>query len=194
MRARFAGPVLAFLLAAAPAAGGSRAAETEWSLARLMAAMAGVREAQASFVEERHLQYLTEPLIIEGTLSYMPGRLEKRILKPEEERLIVQGDRLRIVSPAAGRRTVLLSDYPVLEASILGLRATLDGDLETLKRFYWVEYEVKGRDWRLDLTPRATEVRDRIRWVRLSGTGSRIVAMEIVEAGGDRSLIRIREN
>ena len=172
----------------------AHADEPKWSLERLMTAMAGAREAQAAFVEERHLQYLTEPLIVEGVLRYAPGRLEKHILRPEEERLIVRGNRVTIVAPGTERRSVLLSDYPALEATIVGLRATLDGDLDTLKRHYWIDYDADGRNWRLGLTPLEEDVRRRILGVRLAGIGGWIASLEVVEQAGDRYVIRIRKN
>lgn len=186
------------IVAFIPALGAAAAAETatgEWTLQRLMTAMSSASRGKVRFVEERHLQYLTEPLTIEGILSYQSGRLEKHTLKPAEERLVIEGDRLQIISPrTGGRRRVLLSDYPALETFIVGLRATLDGDLETLRRLYWVEFDGRNGAWRISLTPLSDEAKDTISSVTISGVRDRVRAMEIRETGGDRSLIRLIGN
>ena len=66
-----------------------RAEDGAWTLSRLTAGLALKSPATVGFSEERRLQYLTEPLILEGTLSFEPpARLEKQVLRPKWERMV----------------------------------------------------------------------------------------------------------
>lgn len=194
MRVNYARAISLLLvsLVLAPAhAGGDGAA---WTLDRLMGALARTSIGTVRFVEERRFQLLSEPLILEGTLSYAGGRLEKRTLKPEKELAVIENGRMRVSSPALARpRTILLSDVPALEAFISSLRATLEGDLERLKRDFWVGFKASGADWRMILTPLSQTAREEIEDVVVSGRGVRIASIEIVEGDGDRTIIRISD-
>lgn len=195
MRGNHARAVLLLLgsIVFAPArAGGDDAA---WTLDRLMGALARTSTGTVRFVEERHFQLLSEPLILEGTLSYAGGRLEKRTLKPERELAIIENGRMRVSSPALSRpRTVLLSDVPALETFISSLRATLEGDLDRLKRDFWVGFKASGADWRMTLTPLSQTAREEINDVLISGRGVRIASIEIIEGDGDRTIIRLPDD
>ena len=184
--------VLAMLLA-----GTAWAAEQTpgWPLERLMSELSKTPTGTIRFVEERHLQLLSEAVVIEGTLSYADGRLEKRTMRPEKELAVIENGRMRITSPARSRATtVLLSDFPALEIFVSSLRATLDGDLERLKRDFWVGYKTAGPDWRLTLTPLSEAAREDIRDVVVSGLDRRITSIEINESDGDRTVVRIRRD
>lgn len=180
------------LVVAISGGGAAPVAAPQWSLDALLAAMSRAPKPDLRFVEERHLGYLTEPLIVEGWLRYAKGRLEKHTLKPREERLVIEGNRVTVAIPATGRRQrLILSDYPALEAFAVGMRATMEGDRKALKRLFWPRLE-GGRDaWRLELTPQSETTREDLSAVRVTGRGGRIGTIEIVETGGDRIVIRI---
>lgn len=182
-------------LVIAVAPGAAQPGDPAIALSRLMEEMAARPAATTRFVEERHMQILTKPVVIEGTLTYAGGRLEKHTISPKEERVVIEGDRMVIHRPGEGSSaTILLSDFPALEAFIVGLRATLAGDLARLKRDFWVKYTAAGRDWRIVLTPLAETAREEVSEVRIVGHGTKIATLEVIETDGDRSVIRIRDD
>lgn len=166
---------------------------TAWDIKRLMQDLAQVKTAKGRFVERKHLAILNAPLQFSGTLIYIaPSRLEKHTLEPRQESLLLERDELTIESKERNRRrTVMLQDYPVIWAFVESIRSTLAGDLTTLKRFYEVVLDGDERKWRLALKPSDPKMRQVVSEIRISGDRSWINAIEIMETGGDRSVMTI---
>lgn len=166
---------------------------TAWDIKRLMQDLAQVKTAKGRFVERKHLAILNAPLQFSGTLIYIaPSRLEKHTLEPRQESLLLEREELTIESKERNRRrTVMLQDYPVIWAFVESIRSTLAGDLTTLKRFYEVVLDGDERKWRLALKPSDPKMRQVVSEIRISGDRSWINAIEIMETGGDRSVMTI---
>jgi len=164
-----------------------------WDIKRLMQDLGQVKIAKGRFVERKHMAILTAPLEFSGTLVYTaPGRLEKHTLSPRQESLVLERDELTIENKERNqRRTLLLQDYPVVWAFVESFRSTLAGDLATLNRFYRVGLEGGERRWRLTLKPSDPKMQDVVSEIRISGSRSRISVIEIIETGGDRSVMTI---
>ncbi|MGH8581263.1 MAG: LolA-related protein [Gammaproteobacteria bacterium] len=159
----------------------------------LMRLLAQVPRSEAGFEETRFMSMLSEPLKLSGTLSYVrPDHLEKSVRSPYRERLTVTGDRLSLEAGAASEPRVLsLSEQPLLRALVEGVRATLAGDLASLERHYRVTLEGTLGHWVLSLHPRLAETQALLAWVRIDGQRERIIGLEVQEASGDRSVMRI---
>lgn len=166
---------------------------TGWDIKRLMQDLAQVKTAKGRFVERKHLAILNAPLQFSGTLIYIaPSRLEKHTLEPRQESLLLEREELTIESKERNRRrTVMLQDYPVIWAFVESIRSTLAGDLTTLKRFYEVVLDGDERKWRLALKPSDPKMRAVVSEIRISGDRNWINAIEIMETGGDRSVMTI---
>ncbi len=163
-----------------------------WDLAQLMQERREVAHARARFTEERHSALFERPVMVAGTLYYAaPARVEKHVESPFTERYIVDGDSLRIEHGAKDARTVSLRSRPLLWAFVESMRATLAGDLETLQRFYEVRLEGEREHWRLALVPLQEQMRALVEAIRIEGSGADVTAIEILEAGGDRSRMKI---
>ncbi len=173
---------------------GARADEHSWTLSRLIAGLARDSASTMGFSEVRRLQYLTEPLYLEGTLTFQPpARLERLVLRPTRERMIVDGDVLTIEASRTTLPTrVLLSDHPALDGFITALRSVLAGDQGTLERIYTIALEGGEASWLLRLTPKSQRLRAAVSEVRIGGAGREITTVEVIETGGDRSVITIR--
>lgn len=158
-----------------------------------MRSLGEVKASRARFVERRHMAMLTAPLESSGTLVYAaPGRLEKHVLLPRPESLVLDGDRLVIGNPAlAQRREFSTHEHPVVWAIAESMRSTLAGDLATLRRFYEVRFAGGERRWRLTLRPGEPGIQEVVSEIRISGSGSVIQRIEYDEAGGDRSVMTI---
>jgi hypothetical protein len=164
-----------------------------WDLKQLMQELAQVKTAKGKFVERKHLAILNAPLQFSGTLTYIaPSRLEKHTLVPRQESLLLEREQLTIERKERNqRRTVLLQDYPVIWAFVESIRSTLAGDLATLHRLYEVVLDGNERSWRLALKPNDPSMREVVSEIRISGERNWINAIEIMETGGDRSVMTI---
>ena len=167
-----------------------------WSVEHLMRKMSEVEHSQKRFVERKYLKVLKAPLELSGTLTYTrPGRLEKRTLKPKAQILTVSDNQLTLENPERNERRILkLQDYPVLWGFVESIRATLDGDIGVLERFYRVELEGGPAKWQLYLAPRDRSMNEVISLIRIDGRQARIDTIEVQEARGDRSVMKIIED
>lgn len=184
-----------WMIAALSASLAPAAAAPKWGLPELMQAFARVPAIDSTFTEQRESIYLNAPVTLSGELRYVaPQRLEKHTLTPVNERFVADGDRLsveRIVNGKLQSHRVSLHDYPQLRPLIDGVRATLAGDGATLARYYTPGLSGNAQSWRLRLLPREAALRERISEVRIDGRAAEIVGVEIHEAGGDVSRMRI---
>lgn len=192
MRAMCLRALLGLCLLAAPGVGAN-----DWDIASLLHGFAEIKQARAAFDEQKYSALLTTPLRIAGELTYTaPARLEKTITSPVRERLIADGERLRVERPHADGSVatyrLALDDHPLLRPLIAGVRATLAGDAATLERHYVLALSGSEQAWELHLLPRDAAVRAVVTRVRLQGRGAQIREIEINEASGDRSLMRLR--
>lgn len=164
-----------------------------WTIDRLMAAFAAQPSSEKRFTEKKYLSVLSEPLQLAGTLSYTaPDHLEKHVLSPNEERYVVDGDTLSVEDKSKNlQRSYSLQSYPDIWAFVESFRATLAGDTQTLRRFYSLRLAGDKGNWELDLTPLQPSMLKAITGIRIKGHGAQIVSIEIVEAGGDRSVMAI---
>jgi hypothetical protein len=164
-----------------------------WGVEELMRSLGHVKSAKAKFVERKELAILNAPLELSGTLIYTaPGRLEKHTLRPNPESLVLQQETLTIDSKAAGkRRTLALPDYPVVWAFVEAIRSTLAGDLQTLRRFYEVTLQGDERAWHLRLKPIEPKMQSVVTEIRIGGSANWISTIEVLETGGDRSVMTI---
>lgn len=178
------------LVAAAMPAGAA-----DWNLDVLMRQLAEVKESKARFTERKYMKVLKAPLEFSGTLSYArPGHVEKRTLKPKMQSLIVDGDKLVLENPERNeRRELRVQENAVLWGFVEGIRATLGGDLKALQRFYRVELEGGESGWQLYLAPLDRKMNEVISLIRIGGSHARIDSIEVQEARGDRSVMKILE-
>lgn len=169
---------------------------TDWGIEQLMQSLGRVKSATGKFVERKHLAILNSPLEFSGTLIYTaPSRLEKRILLPKPQTLVVEQDRFTIEGPSRNQsRTLALNDYPLIRAFVESIRSTLAGDLQTLTRFYRINLEGNPDRWRLSLAPSEPAMQAVVREIRLSGSNNRVGTIEVIEAQGDRSVTTISED
>jgi len=189
LRARIARAASVLLLASLPAA----AQEEPWDFARLMAQLAQVQTSRARYSEVKRVALLQKPLQLSGTLFYSrPARLEKRQTLPFEEVISVDGDWLTVEREGKTRR-ISLQNAPLVAALVESLRATLAGDGAELERLYKVRVQGTRQRWTLKLTPREVEIAGIVKSIVIAGSDSRIVRLEILEPGGDGSVMTIRE-
>jgi len=177
------------LLAALPAA----AQDEPWDFAQLMAQLAQVQTSRARYSEVKRVAVLQKPLRLSGTLLYeRPARIEKHQTQPVKESIRVDGDWLSVEREGKTRR-IALQNAPLVAALVESLRATLAGDSAELERLFSVSVEGTRQRWTLALTPREAEIAGVVQNIVIAGSGSRLVRIEILEPGGDGSVMTIHE-
>jgi hypothetical protein len=183
--------VSALIIALALSHAAPAQSEVRWGLPELMQELRAVKSAQGKFVERKYLAALSAPLELSGTLAYTaPGRLEKRTLQPRAERLLLEGNTLTLEDQKR-RRSYALEQNPPIWAFVESIRSTLAGDLETLNRFYDVRLEGERSAWRLTLRPSEPSMQSMVSEIRIGGRGAWLEAIEVLDAGGDRSVMTI---
>ncbi len=170
----------------------------EDDLQRLFAELGASRERHARFTERKFSALLKAPAESSGTLVFLsPDILEKRTMEPRRESVRIEGSSVTYEGAARGsnvqKRTFSLADAPLLAALIESLRATLAGDLPTLRQHYDVAWSPlqTPKSWQLTLTPRVRALRDAVSRIELRGAAGEVNAIEIVEANGDLTLMQI---
>jgi hypothetical protein len=169
-------------------------AQGAFTVDELMRSLAAAGESTATFTETRHSSALKTPLVTTGELRFIrPARLERLVRTPVDERYVVEGDRVTIERKGGAPRTVSLASQPALGAFLESIRATLRGDLATLRRFYRVELEGEPAGWTLVLLPSDPGMAELVTVIRIAGSGGRLTGMEVLETGGDRVVTRFGE-
>lgn len=157
-----------------------------------MSRLAQVPEQQASFEEQKTLAALDQPLHSSGYLFYRrPGHLEKITRAPRPESVIVDGERLTLTSADGTSHVIDLDNQPELRALIDTLRASLAGDLATLRQFYRVSADGSMAAWRLTLVPTDRGLARFLRETTIDGSGTALHAIRVVEANGNEQLMTI---
>jgi hypothetical protein len=160
-------------------------------LDQLMGLLAQRTHGIAEFRQQQFLSVLKQPLDSSGLLLYdAPDRLEQRTLLPHPQSLVVDHG-LVTLQLGAHQRTLRLADYPQLVPLIESVRATLAGDRATLERLFRLDFNGALEHWDLLLVPRDPALAAQVKRIRLSGAAAAITEIEVLQAGGDHSLMRI---
>jgi len=169
----------------------SLAATAQWSVTELMAALAALGDADATFTELRYVPVLDAPVKSSGTLRFVaPDRIEKHTLQPRAESMVLAGDQLTL-RQGQRARSLALADLPDGGLAINSLRGTMAGDLAALRRGWTVTLHGERSKWTLDLAPVSPAVAQYIETVQIEGRGEKIDRVEIRQADGVRSLMLI---
>lgn len=164
----------------------------DWDVGRLMHALAQQRGGSVSFAERKYFAILDRPVESSGVLSYSPpDRLEKRTLLPKPESLVLDGN-LLVVERGKQRVTLQLQQYPEISAVVGSIRETLSGDLHALERDYRVVLRGGPESWVLTLLPSDTRIAAIVLRIEISGSGSSLRQIEMLQADGDRSVMTIK--
>ena len=116
-------------------------------------------------------------------------------MSPQDEVITVEGDQLTWQNNATNKkRSIRLRSNPPIWAFVESIRATLAGDLKTLQRFYDVRLEGNAARWTLTLSPSDDAMRENVKILRIEGMGNRMTLVDILEAGGDRSIMTIQHD
>ena len=176
------------------------AAGDSWSVKRLMQELSEVRSANLKFVETRQSMYLSTDLVIKGNIKYRaPDYFEKVTLSPMVEKVVVDGDTLRVekMSHAKKQDAVLetrhysIESHPVLKATVGSIRYIMAGNAEMLDEYYDMVISGQCESWTLELTPKTAEISDYAHKIILSGNESSILKYVTIQTDGDESVMTL---
>lgn len=161
------------------------------ALSNRLAGFARLDESSGSFVETWTADYLNEPLVSRGELTYKrPGQLSKIITHPERIEQYIEGNQLSVVHNGE-TRSIQLSDQPELAAGIYALQFVLDGDEENLYKLFELRYSELSTGWNLLLKPKDQQVANGLELIILQGEGNHIQRVTIQFYNGDNLLTEI---
>lgn len=165
-----------------------------WGVADLMHMLSQQKSRKATFVEKKYIAALQEPLQSSGELTFTaPDRLEKRILKPKPEAVILEGDKLVIERRNGRKMTLALSDRPEVSGFVESMRATLVGNRAALEQFYVLNLEGAAAAWKLSLTPLQPQMLKILSQIHIAGSHDVVETIEFQHADGDRSVMTIKD-
>jgi hypothetical protein len=168
-------------------------AQGGFTLGQLMASLARRRHGQVSYEETDYFAVLDRPLKSSGVLIYdAPGHLEKRTLEPKKQALILDGDQLTV---QRGRRSyrMQLSAYPQVAPLVDAMRDTLAGNEAALEKAFKIGFTGTADGWKLELVPLDKDVAHKVSRVEIAGAHDEIRSVEILQVGGDRSVMTLGE-
>lgn len=154
---------------------------------------------EATFEEEKHLKLLARPLKSRGRIYFhSPGHMLRRVTHPEPGSVLLTPTSMR-TQGASGERVVDFASAPELREFATSLVRVFAGDMDKLVEVWRVAYtplEDNPRGWRLELVPRTDREDQRalpqlVKQLVLRGEGEAVLAIELDEPNGDRTVTRI---
>ena len=168
------------------------AARAAWDVAALMGLLRAHPPGRAHFDETKTVSILDRPLESSGELVFTPpGRLEKHVTSPGDERVVADGERL-VIEHAGRRQVIALAEHPEIAVLVESIRGTLAGDRAALERAYRLALHGDANAWRLELTPRDASIAKLVSKVTIEGSQARVDRVHIEQVDGDHSLMQIR--
>lgn len=160
------------------------------SLEELLTRLSQIQGLRARYVEEKRIALLKMPLRSEGTVAFAaPGLLVRRAEKPEPAALLLDGETLW-VSDASGKRRIDLGESAIVKHFVLTFVNVLRGDRAALDRAYTLAFAATAAGWKLELTPKAPELRRFIARAVLEGHAATVDRMTLTEENGDVTLMQ----
>ncbi|MGY2490862.1 LolA-related protein [Cupriavidus sp. CP313] len=182
----------AMLALATPSGAAARDGAATFGVDQLMSTLAQRKSGRVLFTETKYLAILDKPVQSSGELLFTaPDHLEKRTLSPKAENMVLDGDMLTVERDGK-RYTMPLQNYPEVAAFIESIRGTLAGNRQTLERYYKLGLEGRASRWTLTLTPADSRMAAVVSQVRIDGSQDALDRVEIRQADGDRSVMKIR--
>lgn len=163
-----------------------------WDVSDLMKSLAANPGGKATFTEKRQLTVLDKPLTMTGDLVYAPpAYLEKKVVTPKPEILILDGDQLRY--EASGKKTSInINTQPELVAFVDSIRGTLTGNQKKLEDNYSLNLSGNPKKWTLVLLPNDPQVAKLVTRITISGHDDKVTMIEYLQSDGDKSVMTIQ--
>lgn len=146
----------------------------------------------AAFTERRWFAVRKEPVVLHGELRHSPEHgLSLRYTEPTEQLMIID-TRGILLRNAAGRTRALKADprAPQMDAMLLHV---LRFDLAALDKVFAIRGAREGPYWRLDLSPRSSDLARTLGSLTVEGEGAAVGRLEFSRGPKQRVEVRIGE-
>lgn len=178
--------VATLALAALPA----RAQRDE--LDKLFALFAAQGERRKAFVERRHSILFRNPPETRGTLLFKPpALLERDVVSPKRERVRIDADSVTLNTTGDDgkplERKAQLTAIPQLANLVTTIRATLAGDINALRRLYYITMPEPLPRWRVEMKPIEEPVAGGVMAITMAGDQGDVTRIQFTETTGDRT-------
>jgi hypothetical protein len=161
-------------------------------LEKLFALFAAQGERRTAFVERRHSVLFRNPPESRGTLYFKPpALLEREVVSPRREQVRIDAENVSLRTEGddgkVTERKVSLTSIPQLANLVLTIRATLAGDLATLRRMYQIEIKEPLPRWRVEMVPIDEPVAGAVTAISMAGNRGEVERIQFTETTGDRT-------
>lgn len=174
------------------AAEAAPAAQAGFALSDLALLLHRDAPATADFHELQYRRVLKAPLERSGELHFAPpATFEKRVLMPAAETYRIDGETLSMALAGRPTRQISLRNQPLLGGLLLGFKAVIGGQLDSLGSTFITTVGGTPEQWTLDLRPTQADVAKYIEVIHVSGRRSEPLRFEVVEKSGDRTVTDI---
>jgi hypothetical protein len=158
----------------------------------LFAMFAAQGERRKAFVERRHSVLFRSPPEARGTLYFKPPvLLEREVVSPRREKVRIDADTVKLWTEDENgkviERAASLATIPQLANLVLTIRATLAGDLGTLRKMYRVTLQQPLPHWRVEMTPIEETVGAAVSLITMAGDRGEVERIQFTETSGDRT-------
>lgn len=167
----------------------------EAALDGLLARFAAMKGLSAKFREEKTMALLAAPLINEGELHFAaPGRLVRHTRAPVRSTVLIDGERLTF-GDARGVEAISFAQNPVVGLFVASFVKIFAGDKAALQAMYKMSFEAgpTADAWSLRLRPQVAPMDKIVDRIEVTGEGTVIKTMKVVEVGGDETLTTFAE-
>ena len=170
---------------------GFSAAAQAFDLQQLSDQLAKPSVIHGSFIQEKHLRALPQPLVSKGTFVLAKDHGLLWLLKTplqQDYRISAQGIARR---DANGWQT-LPNKSAGAEQNRLFL-AVLQGDSSGLQRDFDLQLQGEAEQWKLTLTPRSLLLKQVFKQINIDG-GTLVHTIELLETQGDSTVLRMQDS
>ena len=168
----------------------SAVASVPSDIAGLMQLLRQVEWIKADYSETVESTLLTHSMTSEGELEYRAPDVIRKVSTLGDS-ITIRGNRLLLGNGAASKE-IAISDHAALEQFVVTLRATFSGDLDALEKTFRVEYHPAADRWTLALHPKGRQLLRIYARIDISGTGTGLDRIDMIEPNGDRRILTMR--
>lgn len=147
---------------------------------------------EINFREQRFSELLAEPAIFSGKLIYeSETRTMSKVVDKPDAISMTMTEKAVVIESAAGKRRLSLRARPALRAILIGFRALVEGDVESLRSHFDLEYKNTIPEWELVLTPRSKRLAKRLTSLVITGQSTQVDSIVTNMKNGDRQLMTL---
>jgi len=158
----------------------------------LLARLARPAPDSTSFVEVRYSSLLDEPILVAGHLEHRKdGSLVRSVEWPYQEVTELQGENVSVARAGSKPRRFSLGRAPELRGMLTSFGAILQGDRQTLNRYFAVSATGADAHWEITLTPRVDKLKPHLSRIVVNGIEDRPQCFRLEEPDGDESLMAL---